>query len=163
MPAFLEMYVTLLLATLASIGLGLFISAALSNQNAVVYVILVVLFVQILFAGTIFELPSVAEPVSYVTTSRWTLEALGATADMQALNEAGVTCVEFESPEMRLMMGEAEPPCVRGQMRQDAPLTFNVMYERSEAALLYRWGILLLFTLVFGLGTFVLQKRKDVL
>ena len=65
LPAVVEMYITLVLATLASINLGLLISAVVRSSATVIYIILVVLFVQIIFAGAIFEIPDAARPISY--------------------------------------------------------------------------------------------------
>lgn len=131
LPAPIEMYVTMLLATLASTSMGLLISALVRSTNTVIYVILFVLFVQIIFAGAAFELPPLAEPVSYLTTTRWTLEALGSTANMEALSDKGVSCVEFEDEMIRRGMGEPEAPCETGQMRQPVKFPFYVVYEHT--------------------------------
>jgi ABC-type multidrug transport system ATPase subunit len=163
MPATLEMYITLLLATIASISLGLLISAVVRNGDTVIYVILVVLFIQIIFAGAIFDLPAAAKPISYLTTTRWTLEALGSTVDMESLNQMGVSCVEFEDEQSRLMVGQSEQPCIEGQMKQPALSTFNVHYEHSTGHLLVRWLVLLLFAVVFSSLAGFFQKRKDVI
>ena len=133
LPAFVEMYITLFLAILASISMGLLISAVVRNQNTVIYVILLVLFVQILFAGAIFKLPSAAKPISYLTTTRWTLEALGSTVDMDMLSDKGATCLEPEDEGQRRMMGAGEAPCKDGQQKLTPPYEFNVIY-RSEFA-----------------------------
>lgn len=66
----LELYITLVLATLASIGQGLLISAAVRSQDVVIYVILVVIFVQIMFGGAIFKMESLSKAISYFTTTR---------------------------------------------------------------------------------------------
>lgn len=86
LPAFAEIYLTMFLGALAAIMLGLFLSAISPNSNAVVYLILGVLFLQILFAGVLFELPGMASNLSKVTLTRWTTEALGVSADMEYLN-----------------------------------------------------------------------------
>lgn len=70
--------------------------------------ILLVLFVQIIFAGAIFDLPKEAKPISYLTTTRWTLEALGSTVNMELLRSQGVTCLEPEDDTQRQLMGEFE-------------------------------------------------------
>ena len=160
--AVVEMYVTLFLATLASIGMGLCISAIVRSANTVIYVILFVLFVQILFAGAIFDLPAVARPISYLTTTRWTLEALGSTVDMERLRSLGVSCVAFENQRFRDGVGGPDGPCVQGQLRQAADYTFNVRYRHTVAHLLSRWSVLLGFALAFGGLTYMVQKRKDV-
>ena len=163
LPPTVEMYVTLLLATLASIGLGLLISAIVRSESTVIYVILLVLFVQIIFAGAIFELPAAARPISYLTTTRWTLEALGGTVDLEALKDEGVSCIEFEDKQTRAMMREAEAPCKKGQMKQPVDYKFNVDYSHQAGHLLLRWLVLGGFALALGGLAFAIQKRKDVI
>ncbi|MCK6480353.1 MAG: FHA domain-containing protein [Planctomycetes bacterium] len=81
-----EMYVTLALTALASILMGLLLSALAPNSNTVIYIVLLVVFCQILLTGTIFTLPAPAEPASRAMVTRWSVEALGSTVDMDRLN-----------------------------------------------------------------------------
>ena len=107
LPAPLEMYITLVVGTLAAIMLGLLISALMPNTDTIIYAVLLVLFVQIIFAGVIFKLPGVAQGLSTFTLSRWTMEGLGTSADMEKLAGLSTThfqpdpitrTVEFEAP-----------------------------------------------------------------
>lgn len=163
LPAALEMYITLALTALASIALGLLISAAVRSGSTVIYVILVVLFVQILFAGAIFEIPTVAKPVSYLTTTRWALEALGGTMNMDALRDLGGICLE---PEAGFPPGMPQPEatdyCRDGQNTLPSAYEFNVSYNHSVGHLLGHWVVLAIFVGAFMGLTAVLQKRKDV-
>lgn len=163
LPAFGEMYVTLLLASLAGITLGLLLSAVVRNQNTVIYLMLLALFVQILFAGAIFKLPGAAAPISYLTPTRWALEGLGSTVDMNRLNGLSVTCVEPENEYQRSLIDEATPPCDKGQQKLSPALQFNVDYGHESGHLLTRWAVLLLLSVVFGGLTFYVQKRKDIM
>ncbi len=86
LPAPLEMYITLVLGTVAAILMGLLISAVVPNANTVIYLVFLVLFAQMIFAGVIFDLPGVANQFSVTTLTRWTMEGLGTSADMQQLN-----------------------------------------------------------------------------
>jgi len=86
LPAPLEMYVTLVLGSLAAITMGLFISALVPNANTVIYIILLALFFQIIFAGVLFELPPATRSLSSFTLSRWAVEGLGVSADIAGLN-----------------------------------------------------------------------------
>lgn len=163
LPAALEMYITLALTALASIALGLLISAAVRSGSTVIYVILVVLFVQILFAGAIFEIPTVAKPVSFLTTTRWALEALGGTMNMEALRDLGGICLE---PEAGFPPGMPQPEatdyCRDGQNTLPSAYEFNVSYNHSVGHLLGHWVVLAIFVGAFMGLTAVLQKRKDV-
>lgn len=163
LPAAIEMYITLVLATLAGISLGLLVSALVRSQNMVIYVILLVLFVQIIFAGALFELPTAAKPISYLTTTRWTLEALGSTVDVEDLKEDGVTCLEPEDAQQRQMMGGGEAPCEDGQQKLVLPYDFNVIYRHNALHLLSRWVALIAFSGVFLGATYFIQRRKDVI
>jgi ABC-type multidrug transport system ATPase subunit/pSer/pThr/pTyr-binding forkhead associated (FHA) protein len=91
LPVVIEMYITIFLAVLTAISLGLFISSISPNQNTVTYIILGVLFLQITFAGVIFDLPGAAKNLSGVTLTRWTMQALGATADLEGLDTLSLT------------------------------------------------------------------------
>jgi len=93
LPAPIEIYLTLLLSALAAILLGLLISALARNTNTVAYIIFGIMFVQILFAGVIFKFSGSAKIISTVTLSRWTMEALGASVNLDGLN--GLTSTRF--------------------------------------------------------------------
>jgi ABC-type multidrug transport system ATPase subunit/pSer/pThr/pTyr-binding forkhead associated (FHA) protein len=77
LPPVLEIYLTLVLTTLASLSLGLLISSLARNANMVVYMILLVLFVQIIFAGAIFPLDDSVKLLADLSTTHWSLQALG--------------------------------------------------------------------------------------
>ena len=162
LPAVVEMYITLVLATLASINLGLLISAVVRSSATVIYIILVVLFVQIIFAGAIFEIPDAARPISYLTTTRWTLEALGSSVDIERLNARGGGCLEPEEELPAGLSPAADGYCEEGQTALPPALTFNVGYEHSAGHLLFAWFVLLLFAAAFLGLTIVVQRRKDV-
>lgn len=163
LPAPAEMYITLFLAALAGSALGLLISSAVRSSGAVIYVVLLILFVQIIFAGAIFELPAAAKPISYMTATRWTLEALGNTVDMERLKGAEATCIEFEDERTGSMLGAADRPCEDGQMRMASTYRFNVDYDHTAGHLLSRWAVLLGFSVVLSALTWVVQRRKDVI
>jgi hypothetical protein len=81
------MYITLFLSTLAAITLGLLISAVVPNMNTVMYLAFVVLMFQMTFSGVLFDLPGFSKQTSAITLTRWSLEALGASADVHGVNQ----------------------------------------------------------------------------
>ena len=125
----LEIYVTLLLTTLAAICLGLMISAAVTRRDSVIYVVMLILFVQIIFSGALFELKGPMKGVSYATITRWSLDAIGSTVDMTALDELGELRIErtvnFEQevPEM------PEPRTVTDTVRMPVQLVTGATAE----------------------------------
>lgn len=109
LPVVIEMYVTLFLAVLTAISLGLFISSVAPNQNTVTYIILGVLFLQITFAGVIFELPGVANNLSAVTLTRWTMQALGSSVNLEKLDTLSRTRFQPD-PISHVVSVEVEKP-----------------------------------------------------
>jgi ABC-type multidrug transport system ATPase subunit len=86
LPAPAEMYITLVLGTLAAILMGLLISTIVPNANTVIYIVFLVLFFQMIFAGVLFDLPGVTNQFSGLTLTRWSMEGLGTSANMEWLN-----------------------------------------------------------------------------
>lgn len=85
-PSVIEMYVSVVLGILAAIMMGLFVSTLVPNSNTVIYAVLLVLFFQIIFAGVIFDLSGAAGQLSKLTLTRWTMEGLGSSANIEYLN-----------------------------------------------------------------------------
>ncbi len=161
MPAFAEMYLTLALATLASLCLGLFISSLVRSANTVIYAILVIVFLQIIFSGAIFKLPVVGEVFSWATTTRWTLEALGSTIDLEGLAARGGGCLESSNEMLQALPSKSDSYCVDGQLSIDADYEFNLNYAHTAQNLLVRWGVLTGFSILYMGLTFFMQRRKD--
>ncbi len=158
-----EMYITLVLATLASLSLGLLISALVRNASTVIYAILVVVFVQILFAGVIFPIPDAAEPISYLTTTRWTVEALGDTAHIRDVIALGGGCLEADTPALANIIETESAYCTDAQLAIDAGYFPNLSYDSTTGHLTLRWLVLLAYSLICLGVTGVVQKRKDVI
>jgi hypothetical protein len=151
----LEYYITLVLTALASVALGLFISALASSRDTVIYLVLIALFVQIVFSGAIFELSALTQPLSWLTTTRWSLEALGASTDMAGLNELGQVRVEKE-----VDIGRGIQKVV-----EDVPaaVNFYVNYTYSGLALLSRWIFLLVqISLWSGLALWFIKRKDEI-
>ncbi len=157
LPGPLEIYFTLLLAASAGIMLGLLISALVSSLNSVIYVVLLAVFVQIIFGGVIFDLPNIAKPLSYLSLTRWTIEALGSTVDLPHLNDLGQIEVRRTIDTIDFNTGAKIQREVTYQDR--LPITFYVDYSHTPDRLLSRWAILLGFSIVFGALTILAQRR----
>ena len=72
--------VTLLLSSAAALGLGLLISAAVSEPSQATIALPMLCFPQVLFVGAILPVPTMAvagQWISYAMTNRWAFEALG--------------------------------------------------------------------------------------
>ncbi len=154
LPGPLEIYLTLLLASAAGICFGLFISALVASQNSVIYVVLLAVFAQIMFGGVLFD---VAKPLSALTLTRWTVEALGSTIDLPLLNDLGQIEVRRTVDTVDTITGEKVQREV--VYRDKLTTTFNVDYAHNAGHLFSRWLILVIFALLFALGTTWAQSR----
>jgi len=105
----LEMYVTLVLSTFAAIALGLLISALMPNTDTVVYAALGLLFFQIIFAGVIFNLGGAEGNLSALTLTRWGMEGLGVSTNVEQLNDLSQVLVRPEPQETVVSMHVSRP------------------------------------------------------
>jgi ABC-type multidrug transport system ATPase subunit len=158
LPGPLELYLTLLLTTIVGIMLGLFISAIAANSNSVIYLVLLAVFVQIIFAGVFFELPGATRAISFFTPTRWSVEALGSTIDLSALNDLGQI-------EVRRTIDTVDPTTGEKLQREvvygdKLPLMFTVGYDHRSDYLLSRWAVLIGFALLLLIATAWAQGRN---
>ena len=84
-PPLGELYIGIVLAGLAGLGLGLCVSTFASNPDKAVSAVPLVLLPQILLAGVIFPVMGPVQPLADVTISRWAVQALGTSADLNHL------------------------------------------------------------------------------
>jgi ABC-type multidrug transport system ATPase subunit/ABC-type multidrug transport system permease subunit len=135
-PAWIELFITTVLTSLAGLAAGLAISAFASTPDRAISLVPLALVPQILLAGVIFNLGdgyTLQRVLSWLTISRWAMDAYGSTININAL--------EFQ-------------PGVH--LREPSP-----EYLDSGPHLLSRWGVLLLMLLVYLGVTAWLLKRRD--
>jgi ABC transport system ATP-binding/permease protein len=184
LPFFIEAYVTLFLAVLTAISLGLFVSSIAPNPNTVTYIILGVLFLQITFAGVIFELPGTAKSLSSVTLTRWTMQALGASSNLEHLDTLSRTRFQPNpiTQDVEMDVEKPDPNWIPGQemvmvhekvtksvtidhpdpLEVHTPYGFTLNYESSLLNLIENWATLLGLSLALSAGALVALKRRDV-
>ena len=85
LPAPVELLIGIWLAALGGVGLGLLLSAFAATIEQAVSLLPLIMLVQILLAGLVFPLPGPLVPLSYVTLSRWGIDSLGTTTDLNRL------------------------------------------------------------------------------
>jgi ABC-type multidrug transport system ATPase subunit len=130
-------FVTLLLSSAAALGLGLLISAAVSEPSRATVAMPIVCFPQVLFAGAILPVPAMAlmgRWISYAMTDRWTFEALG--------HSMGVTALWAD-----------------GKSSLGAPLlaSYGATFDRAVGV---DWLILAAFTVTFFAATIAVVIRR---
>ena len=81
----MEIWLTMVLTIFASASMGLIVSSLVRNADRAMAFAPFVLIVQLLFSGVLFALGDGALVISKITVSRWSMECLGNTADLNAL------------------------------------------------------------------------------
>ncbi len=144
--AMIEMYISMFLIAFASDTIALLISSVVKNSSTANTFIPIVLIVQIVFSGVLFELGETMEFFAGIMISKWGISALAATCH---LNE-GRLALLLENPEMSLQMGE--------QMSRTEDL-----YTATSQNLLLIWGILLIFIVLSATlsGVLLTRVKKD--
>ncbi len=93
LPGPVELFITLFLTLVAGIGLGLLVSALARSADMAIYALVMMMFFQFFFSGTVFDLRgNPAEALSYLTTTRWALTGIGVTINMPRLAESTIVC-----------------------------------------------------------------------
>ncbi|MBI5877332.1 MAG: FHA domain-containing protein [Chloroflexi bacterium] len=149
--AVLDTYITLLLATLAGICCGLLISA-LANQMAATYVVLVVVFMQILFSGALFELDGGARLASQLTFSHWTLDGLGSVANIGSMVDAEQIEQTIEIPKGS---GQKQKVAIKPETK------LHIKYQHEADHLRGVWGVLGGYAAGFMALAYVALKRQN--
>jgi ABC-type multidrug transport system ATPase subunit len=147
-----ELFITFYLAVLASIALGLFISAIVPNSDVVLYAILVQLFIQIILSGTLFPLDR--NPASMATVGFWTMESIGSTVDLAEMNDESRVCTVIEIPSMTGGDPTRDITC------DESSRDLNLDYEHTEDKILFTWIGLLAQFFVWTMLTVIVQARK---
>ena len=152
-----ELFITLFLTMVAGMGLGFIVSAVSRSSDMAIYILVIFLFFQFFFAGTVFDLrENPAEFLSYLTTTRWALTALGVTIGMEEQMEATVLCnVPPDNP----MTPEDESKTTVCFNYPDAKEDLMLPYDDDR--LLESWGILIAMAVVTLTITGVLVKRLE--
>lgn len=87
--ATIEMIVLIFLTIYAAAGMGLLLSSITKSADRAMAIAPFVLIVQLIFSGILFELNGVTDKLSYLTYSRWAMESIGSTCDLNSLDPPG--------------------------------------------------------------------------
>lgn len=144
--AMIEMYITMFLIAFASDTIALLISSIVKNSSTANTFIPIVLIVQIVFSGVLFDLGETMDNIAGIMISKWGIAALAATC---RLNEGKLSLL-LENPEMSLQMGNKLSK-------------INDLFVATPQNLLKIWCILLIFIVVCAVLSGILLKnvKKD--
>jgi ABC transport system ATP-binding/permease protein len=140
-----ELYISMILGSLAGMALGLIISALCTTSDQAISMVPLALVPQIVFTGLVFrfEPDSLPEAISRVMISRWAVDALGTSLNINRF---------CHLPNGSPLAANCAPPLAD---------IFPDAFIRSPEHVRYTWLILLLF---IGAGvaiTALLLKLKD--
>lgn len=134
-PTF-EMYVTLFLSVMSSVAIGIVVSSMSKNPDRAMVLAPVLLIPQLLFSGVLFQLGGAAQYLGWFTVSRWSMQAFGATADLNGMFEA------YFKPGSSLL----------------ARYTSD-MFNQSAEVVLSAWGVMLGACIVFAVISVIILTR----
>ena len=141
---------------LAGISMGLVISALSRSSEMAMYIFAGVMIFQLFFAGAVFDLRgSRFEPLSYLSTTRWSLSALGVTIDMSKIAESTILCNDV--PENPLDPNSAlKTVCFNYPDAKD-----DLRLNYADGELVKSWGVLTGMTLLLLAVTWFLLRREE--
>ena len=76
LPMFIELYITIFLVTFAADMIAMLVSCIVKNETSAMMIMPFVLVVQLVMADVVFDLEGITEKISYLTASRWGVEAM---------------------------------------------------------------------------------------
>lgn len=85
LPSFLELFITFFLVIFAADALGLLVSCIVKKENTAMTVMPFVLIIQLVMSGFLFPLEGIMSAVANVTISKWGLNAICSTADINRM------------------------------------------------------------------------------
>ncbi len=154
LPVFFDIYLSLALAALGGLTMGLTISAIAPNADRAMSLVPLVLLPQMIFAGNSFKLSGGTELLSFLMVARWALVALGSIADLHS-----PVCFSPLTKSMsEVPAGGCRPGTTQVNPTVNTPLSF---YKHTAEHVLLAWGMLALLILIFLGLTLYFQKRKD--
>ncbi|MFL5695992.1 MAG: FHA domain-containing protein [Ktedonobacteraceae bacterium] len=145
LPPLIEMYISLVLTSLAGLMLGLAISALAPNNDRATSFIPIILIPQVIFSGIIFQLNSpLLQILGSFFAARWSMAALGSSVGLHAD-----------------LLGNEKDFAYQGTLFTKVyPTAANQL--AATAHLLLMWFALVVMIVVLAAATAYFLKRKDV-
>jgi len=157
MSAAVEIFITVLIAMIASICIGLFVSSIAKSPEMAMYMLVMLLFFQFFFAGIIFNLEDKpAQPLSYFTVTRWSMIGLGVTVDLEKVAESTILCTTLSDNPLTPQVGDEITTCEHYPEAKD-----DLLLPYNDENLAISWGVMAAFGLVFFALTGFSVKRLD--
>lgn len=142
----IEYFITMFLLAFSADVMSLLVSSFVKNSTTANIFIPIILIVQIVFSGVLFEMNGVMDVLSYLMLSKWGISALAATSH---LNDAQQSFL-LDNQSLQLQFGSSMS-------------TVSTQYDASPLNLLRIWLLIIAFTVLCAIACrFVLTNvRKD--
>lgn len=153
------------LTTLGGLGRDLLISALVNNTDKAGSIVPILLAPQIILAGLIFPLEGAGKYLSYVTISKWSIESLGTSANLNQLyyttlaNTPGASGAGGEA--VKAVAGPFDPNNYDDNPSETRDYSGSAYLESRRDHLLGRWGGMVGMVIILLALTAFFQKRKD--
>ncbi len=143
----------------AGSAMALFISAAAANLDLALSITPSSIIPQMLLAGALFALPAQVDVMSNATIGKWAVNALGTTADLNAMYYAGAADLP-DDPKVTALLGQVvfDP---HSYDDDPGPKTPEASRASRRPHLLKQWGVLAAWEFLFLGLTCLTLKRKD--
>jgi ABC-type multidrug transport system ATPase subunit/pSer/pThr/pTyr-binding forkhead associated (FHA) protein/ABC-type multidrug transport system permease subunit len=141
LPPPLEIYITLSLTSLVGLMIGLLISSLTANSDQANSIIPVILILQIMFSGVVFQLSGFSLALGALIAMHWSMVGMGSTVNLQP----------------RPMGYQVQNPYTGQWHNVSAPFP----YGQNVGHLFLAWFALIIMIVIFGLLTGYYLKRKD--
>ncbi|MGN1194481.1 MAG: ABC transporter permease, partial [Acutalibacteraceae bacterium] len=137
-----EYFITMFLLAFAADTMSLLISSVVKTSELANTFIPIILIVQIVFSGVLFDMNGVMSILANLMISRWGINALAA---ITALNDSQPSFL-IENPSLQLQLGSSLS-------------TVKTEYASTVSNLLMIWGVLIVFIVVSSVACGVLLRR----
>lgn len=159
LPGWLEMIIATWLTTLAGMGMGLLVSALFNNADKAGSIVPILLVPQIILAGLIFPLEGASKTLSFAVISRWSVESLGTTANLNRLYYSALE--EGKKAGKTVVITPYDPANYDDDPSDTKDYSGNTTLDSRRNHLLVRWGWMAGMIIIFLALTCYFQKRKD--
>jgi ABC-type multidrug transport system ATPase subunit len=159
LPAWLELMLTIWVTGIVGSAMALFISAAAANLDLALSITPSSIIPQMLLAGALFALPTQVDVLSNATIGKWAVNALGTTADLNAMYYAGAADLP-DDPKVTALLGQVvfNPHSYDDDPGPKSP---DASRDSRRPHLLKQWGVLAAWEVLFVGLTGLTLKRKD--
>lgn len=148
-----EFLISFILIIFCADALGILVSCIVKTENAAMTVMPFVLIIQLVMSGMMFSLPENAEPIKHLTISKWGLNAICSSADLN----------EIPSVDTLEKFNEARESDDEIESWKDLGLTqeYDMEYDSSIQHVAMTWLVLILYSALYGFLGILFLKLVD--